>query len=91
MLFLFLVYYIKNSIKYKGFSFGFTGPDGSGKTTIINLIIQELSVIYPTIKLIHFRPSIIPNLGAAVHKIKLKSEVDNDFSNPHRGNKTGKN
>jgi thymidylate kinase len=90
LLFLFLVYYIKNSIKYKGFSFGFTGPDGSGKTTIINLIIQELSVIYPTIKLIHFRPSIIPNLGAAVHKIKLKSEVDNDFSNPHRGNKTGK-
>jgi len=90
LLFLFVVYYIKNSIKYKGFSIGFTGPDGSGKTTVINLIIQELSVIYPTIKLIHFRPSIIPNLGEAVHKIKLKSEVDNDFSNPHRGNKTGK-
>jgi len=38
LLFLFVVYYIKNSIKYKGFSIGFTGPDGSGKTTVINLI-----------------------------------------------------
>ena len=81
--------YIQNIVKYKGFSIGFTGPDGSGKTTVINLIIEELGVIYSAIKLIHFRPGIIPNLGEVAHKVNLKSEVDSDFSNPHRGGKTG--
>ncbi|MDB4225826.1 hypothetical protein N9800_01065 [bacterium] len=82
--------YFKNMLFYKGFSIGFTGPDGSGKTTVIDTIVAELSKTYSSIELFHFRPTIIPNLGEAAHKTNLKSEVDKDFSNPHRGGETGK-
>jgi len=89
LLLLFIVYYIKNMTFYKGFSIGFTGPDGSGKTTIINAIGNELRSVYTALKQFHFRPTIIPNLGETAHKTKLKPEVDKDYSNPHRGVKTG--
>lgn len=90
LFFCFLRYYIQNKIIYKGFSIGFTGPDGAGKTTVINAIIKELSQVYSNIPLFHFRPRIIPNLGEAAYKTKLKSEVDLDYSNPHRGVHTSK-
>jgi thymidylate kinase len=81
--------YFKNILLYKGISIGFTGPDGSGKTTVIEEVRKELSVTYSGIDLFHFRPHLIPNLGEAAHKTNLKSEVDRNYSDPHRGNKTG--
>ena len=86
----FLWYHVKNKVSYKGFSIGFTGPDGSGKTTVIDAIVAQLNTVYSDIKLFHFRPTIIPNLGEAAQKTKLKSEVDTDYSNPHRSKKTSK-
>lgn len=90
MLCRFFYYYILNFINYKGFSIGFTGPDGSGKTTVINAIVKELKNTYPSIDLFHFRPHFMPNLGEAAQKTRLKVDVDKDYSNPHRGKKTGK-
>lgn len=90
LFFYFWRFYFKNMFSYKGFSIGFTGPDGSGKTTVIDLIVLELSKTYSDIQLFHFRPMVTPNLGEAAHKVKLKTEVDQDYSNPHRGEKTGK-
>lgn len=90
LLFMFYWYYLKNMLFYKGFSIGFTGPDGAGKTTVIDLFVEKMASVYSAIKLYHFRPSIIPNLGEAAHKTKLKSQVDKDYSNPHRGGKTSK-
>jgi len=90
MVIAFCWYYIKNMSTYKGFSIGLTGPDGSGKSTVIDLIIAELSKTYSDIQLFHFRPMVIPNLGEAANKVKLKIKVDQDYSNPHRGKKTGK-
>jgi len=87
---LFIWFYMKNNLSYKGFSIGFTGPDGAGKTTVINKIIAELEKVYSAIDLYHFRPNIIPNLGEAAQKAKLKDQVDTDYSNPHRGQKTSK-
>lgn len=89
-LFLFLFFHIKNNFNPKGFSIGFTGPDGAGKTTIINMVIVELEKVYSSIDLHHFRPTLIPNLGEAAQKAKLKDQVDTDYSNPHRGEKTSK-
>ena len=83
-------YYLQNRIVYKGFSIGFTGPDGAGKTTIINAIIEDLRKTYSSIDLYHFRPTITPDLGKVAHKLNLKSEVDQDYANPHRGERTGK-
>lgn len=84
-------YYIRNYVcSNTGFSVGFTGPDGSGKTTVIDLILERLAPVFRTAhKYYHFRPALFGNLGEVAHSAGLKKEVDRDYSKPHRGGKTG--
>lgn len=84
-------YYIRNYIcSDTGFSVGFTGPDGSGKTTVIDLLLERLAPVFRTaFKYYHFRPTLFGNLGEVAHSAGLKKEVDRDYSKPHRGGKTG--
>lgn len=84
-------YHIRNYIcSNTGFSVGFTGPDGSGKTTVIDQILERLAPVFRTAhKYYHFRPALFGNLGEVAHSAGLKKEVDRDYSNPHRGGKTG--
>ena len=84
----FKYHYLKNKISPKGYSIGFTGPDGVGKTTVIESLSTTLSTVYSKINLYHFRPLIIGNLSEVAHNAGLKKEVDRDFSKPHRGKKT---
>lgn len=86
----FIATYLKNYFFYKGYSIGLTGADGSGKTTIINATVSTLQKTYPSIKFFHFRPSFLANLGEAAFKLKLISDVDRNYSIPHRSKKTGK-
>ena len=79
---------IKNWISPIGFIISFTGPDGCGKTTVINLLMKRLDVNPPL--LFHFRPSILPNLGEVGVKTGIKKDVDRNYSVPHRGKKHGK-
>lgn len=83
---------IKNYIcSNTGFSIGFTGPDGSGKTTVIDTILERIAPVFRTAhKYNHFRPALFGNLGEVAHSAGIKKEVDRDYSNPHRGSKTGK-
>ena len=74
-----------------GFSIGFTGPDGSGKTTVIETILERIAPVFKTAhKYYHFRPSLFGNLGEVAHSAGIKKEVDRNYSDPHRGGKTGK-
>lgn len=84
-------YHIRNYVcSNTGFSVGFTGPDGSGKTTVIDQILERLAPVFRTAhKYYHFRPALFGNLGEVAHSAGLKKEVDRDYSNPHRGGKTG--
>ena len=73
-----------------GFSVGFTGPDGSGKTTVIDQILERLAPVFRLAhKYYHFRPTLFGNLGEVAHSAGLKKEVDRDYSKPHRGGKAG--
>ena len=73
-----------------GFSVGFTGPDGSGKTTVIDLCIVGMGNVFSNgHELYHFRPHLFGNLGEVAHAAGVKKEVDRDYSKPHRGRKTG--
>ena len=83
---------IKNYISSNtGFSIGFTGPDGSGKTTVIDTILERIAPVFKTAhKYYHFRPALFGNLGEVAHSAGIKKDVDRDYSNPHRGGKTGK-
>ena len=65
----------------------FTGPDGCGKTTVIELLRERLAVNPP--KLFHFRPNLLPNLGEVGAKTGIKKDVDRNFDKPHRGKKHG--
>lgn len=84
-------YHIQNYLcSNTGFSVGFTGPDGSGKTTVIDLLLERLAPVFRTAhKYYHFRPALFGNLGEVAHSAGLKKEVDRDYSKPHRGGKTG--
>ena len=89
---LFLYTFIGNYLRSRtGFSIGFTGPDGSGKTTIIDTILERIAPVFKTAhKYYHFRPALFGNLGEVAHSAGIKKEVDRNYSDPHRGGKTGK-
>lgn len=74
-----------------GFSLGFTGPDGSGKTTVIDRTIERLGDVFGTAHAYyHFRPTLFGNLGEVAHSAGIKKDVDRNYSDPHRGGKTGR-
>ena len=83
---------IKNYLRSRtGFSIGFTGPDGSGKTTVIDTILERIAPVFKTAhKYYHFRPALFGNLGEVAHSAGIKKEVDRNYNDPHRGGKTGK-
>lgn len=88
----FLYTFIGNYLRSRtGFSMGFTGPDGSGKTTVIDTILERIAPVFKTAhKYYHFRPALFGNLGEVAHSAGIKKEVDRNYSDPHRGGKTGK-
>lgn len=72
-----------------GFSMGFTGPDGSGKTTVIDMVIDQLGDVFAQAHAYyHFRPMLFGNLGEVAHSAGVKREVDRDYDRPHRGGRT---
>ena len=88
----FLYTFIGNYICSRtGLSIGFTGPDGSGKTTVIDMLLERIAPVFGLAhKYYHFRPALFGNLGEVAHSAGIKKEVDRNFDKPHRGGKTGK-
>lgn len=86
----FIKWHISNRLSCHGFAIGFTGPDGSGKTTVITDLIKVLNQIQRNVPLYHFRPTILGNMGDVAHGVGLKKDVDHQWDKPHRGGKTGK-
>jgi len=72
----------------RGLMVSFSGPDGCGKTTVIELLRERLVVNPP--ELYHFRPSLLPNLGEVAHKAGVVKAVDRNYDQPHRAKKKGK-
>ena len=89
---MFLYTFIDNYLCSRtGFSIGFTGPDGSGKTTVIDTILERIAPVFKVAhKYYHFRPALFGNLGDVAHSAGIKKEVDRNYNDPHRGSKTGK-
>ncbi|MFI3285200.1 MAG: hypothetical protein R3Y08_00960 [Rikenellaceae bacterium] len=84
-------YYIKDFIVSDvAPKIAFTGADGAGKTTVIDMIQEKIASVYgKATEYLHFRPLLIPNIGEAAHSAGLKKEVDREYDKPHRGAKTG--
>jgi len=82
---------------YKKFSnnFAVLAPDGTGKTTFLELVVEQLNyyrvcrVEDNHFSIYHFRPNIFPNLGEVGEKVGIK-EQDKNFTDPHRNKPAGK-
>lgn len=81
---------VRNYIVSTGFTVGFSGPDGVGKTTVIDCFMDNMGPVFQKIhQYFHFRPALLSNIGEVAHKVGVKRDVDRNFSEPHRGGKTG--
>lgn len=64
-------------------------PDGTGKTTFLDALNEEMSFYYVNLlednrfHIYHFRPTILPNLGEIGEKAGVMKQ-DKDFTDPHR-------
>jgi len=85
----YIYYEIGNILHPQGISIAFTGPDGVGKTTIIEKITEQISNKHAEIKLFHHRPGIIGNISDVAKSMKLVRTVDERYEQPHRGKKKG--
>lgn len=68
-------------------------PDGTGKTTFIQEFCQLLGFYHvcapeDLTRIYHYRPCVLPNLGAAGEKAGIMKQ-DKDFTNPHRAKPVG--
>lgn len=64
-------------------------PDGTGKTTFLDALTIKLSEMFVSdsakMHIYHFRPSLLPNLGAVGEKASRGViKQDTNFTNPHR-------
>lgn len=85
---------IINSNKYTKF-ISVMAPDGAGKTTMLENLLDKIAFYWVDdsvdnrCSLYHFRPTILPNLGAVGEKAKVMKQ-DTDYSNPHRAKPANK-
>lgn len=75
-------------------SFSVMAPDGAGKTTFLDALIDKINFCFVNdnssqrTSVYHFRPNLIPNLGALGERAKIAKQ-DTDFTNPHRAKPAG--
>lgn len=69
--------------------FAVLAPDGTGKTTFLEALIEELNYYYVNdaedgrFHVYHFRPTVLPNLGEVGEKAGIM-EQDKNWTDPHR-------
>jgi thymidylate kinase len=88
---LFLVYRCKERLLPYGEFISFSGPDGSGKTTVLDMAREKLAMAFRMGEqnTFHFRPSVLPRIAELAKNAKLVDNVDSNYSEPHRANPSG--
>lgn len=77
---------LKTRPRKNGLFISISGPDGSGKTTVIDIVISELNRIYESenVRYSHFRPNILPRIAEVAKKTRVIGTVDENYAEPHR-------
>ncbi|MFA7637796.1 MAG: hypothetical protein WCY02_00670 [Parvibaculum sp.] len=80
-----------NLLSPKGIFLSISGPDGSGKTTVIDMVIQQLGEIYgnDAVTYAHFRPTVLPRIAEMAKEVRAVKTVDENYNQPHRAEPSG--
>jgi thymidylate kinase len=74
-------------------SFSVMAPDGAGKTTFLDALIEEIGFYFTKdsslCDIYHFRPQLFPNLGAVGGKTGMM-KPDTNYNEPHRAKPAGR-
>jgi thymidylate kinase len=88
----FVLHRLLNRARPQGFWLSVSGPDGAGKTTVIELVLADLARAFGRDSLAHrghFRPSVLPRLAELAKATGAVQAVDADYARPHRSVPSG--
>ncbi|MCK9504231.1 MAG: hypothetical protein M0Q95_08610 [Porticoccaceae bacterium] len=87
----FLLYRLKDRARPRGVFLSISGPDGSGKTTVIDKVIMQLRQIYgdSNVRYGHFRPEALPRIAEVAKAARIVETVDEQYDRPHRAQPSG--
>lgn len=79
--------YFQRLINPTGILVGVMGPDGTGKSSVINNLSESIKILYPQGRFIklHWRTGLLPQIRTLLGKSKLENEFI--FTNPHSSSK----
>lgn len=87
----FLGFRLRDLLYPQGIFLSVSGPDGSGKTTVIDMVLTQLRAIYgdSAVYYAHFRPTMLPRIAEVAKKTRAVETVDEDYDRPHRAKPSG--
>lgn len=87
----FVWFRLRDRLRPHGVFLSVSGPDGSGKTTVIDMVIKELGVIYGegAVHYAHFRPTVLPRIAEVAKRAGTLDKVDENYDRPHRATPSG--
>lgn len=87
----FATFRLRERLRPHGVFLSVSGPDGSGKTTVIDMVIAQLGAIWgeDAVHYAHFRPTVLPRIAEVAKKARTIEKVDEDYDQPHRAKPSG--
>lgn len=89
--FRFVGFRLRDLFRPNGVFLSVSGPDGSGKTTVTDMVIEQLGAIYgeDAVHYAHFRPTMLPRIAEVAKKARAIEAVDKNYDRPHRAKPSG--
>ena len=87
--------FLKSQLRYvfspRGLFISLTGPDGVGKTTVLQIVENIYGKLWrgEALREYHFRPEILPRIAVLLHRAGAIKTVDENYTEPHRGKNSG--